>query len=126
MIGGTWHGRLARELRMSDHSKPDPLATSSQNDDRLSTRKFLIGFTSGVIASFILWVLGRRLFMHPGGGEFFGLYDYSVLLIPLLGSCKIALGIYLLFVPRWKRLGTGLLASAPFGAMILFGVCASN
>ena len=110
---------------MSDSTRPDPVASSKEEDPR-STRNFLMGFTGGVIASFIVWVLGRRLFMQPGGGEFSGLYSHAVFLIPILGLCKIALGIHLQSVRRWKSLGVGLLASVPFGAKILFNVCSWN
>jgi len=89
-------------------------------------RNFLLGFVGGVGLSFIVLVLGRDFLFQPGGGEGFGVgIRAGLLLLPFLGCCKLALGLYLWFLPRWKTLGAGIVVSVPVGVLIFFGVCAS-
>jgi hypothetical protein len=93
-------------------------------------RRFLFGFFGGLVVSIIVWALGRHHFVQFGfhayyrPGYFFGPFNHSVLVVVILELSKFALGIYLLFVNRWKTPGLGLLASAAVGAMIFVGVCA--
>jgi hypothetical protein len=72
---------------------------------------------------------------------FFGLFTglgFSVIYYILLGMnvtghtpagplgaviLKLAIGIGLLFVPRWKSFGLGLITSVPIAVLIFLGLC---
>ena len=78
-------------------------------------------------ASGVVFILIRTFLMRNGGGEWiFATYHPAILLLPVLGSVKIALGVGLLFARRWKPFGVGILASVPIGLIVFFGMCAAD
>ena len=123
-----WQGRLAapRQFIMSTYNQ----SPSLPKGEGPFNRRFLVGFFGGLVVSIIVWALGRHHFVqfrfhayyHPG--NFFGPFNHPVLVVVILELSKFALGIYLLFVDRWKTYGLGLLTSAAVGGMIFVGICA--
>jgi hypothetical protein len=99
---------------LSDLKKHDPVV-----------RKFLIGFLAGLAASGVVFVLIRAFVAGHFRGEWiFGMYRPVIMLLPALGLCKVAIAVGLLFSPRWRSVGMGLLASVAVGLMIFLGMCA--
>ena len=127
------HGRLARELKMPDSpTNPDPASQQQQpladlKEDGRANRKFLIGLLVGIAGTGFAFVFIRIFLMQRGGGEWiFAKYHPAILLLPILGLVKIAVGTGLLFAPTWKSFGKGLLASVPIGLIVFFGMCAAD
>src|SRR6266705_3405233 len=104
-------------------SADDPSSSFPKGEGPFN-RGFLIGFFGGIVVSLTVWSLGAHYFIRSPGGNYFGPFNHSVLIILILELCKFVFGIYLLFVDRWKKPGLGLLTSAVAGGMIFVGVCA--
>ena len=63
-----------------------------------------------------------------GGGYFFGKDGGNSVLWALLVivAAKFVAFIWLMFLPRLRSMGAGILTSIAIGAMVFFGACAAN
>ena len=110
-------------------STPDsdsrPEEVSETNGDERNLRSFAVGLLVGIAATGVVFILIRAFVVGHGGGEWiFSTYHPAILLLPVLGTCKIAIAVGLLCVPKWKAFGKGLLASVGIGVIVFFGMCA--
>jgi len=102
-----------------------PQPSGNSTDDGQTTRKFVAGLLVGIAGTGIAFILIRIFLIQRGAGEWiFATYHPGIMLLPVLGLVKIAVGVGLLFHHRWKALGKGLLASVPIGLIVFFGMCA--
>jgi hypothetical protein len=100
--------------------EPPPLPTleyggppSFPQRPRKNWRGFNIGLLSGLAFSVIYYV------MLMSGVT--GLRSDSSLLFAVI--FKIAAGVTLVFFPRWRAIGLGVICSIPIGILILVGLC---
>src|SRR5829696_8392097 len=83
--------------------------------DRYAVAKFLGGFGGGIVVSAVTWPLLFRSQTR--------LPEVAIYIVP---AFKIIVGLGYLFVPRWRLVGGGVLASLAVGALIFFFSCAAN
>jgi hypothetical protein len=79
--------------------------------------EFLGGAAAGTIVSAVTWII--TFYADKTGSSIL----IFLVLIPVV---KVAMSITFLCLHRWRMLGAGILVSLPLGALIFFGVCASN
>jgi hypothetical protein len=91
-----------------DYSSPPVQGSRS----RASWGKFCLGLFGGLGMSLLYYMLlGMDVAGHSAIGPF-----GAILL-------KVGVGIGLLFSPRWRSLGIGLICSIPFAILIFFALC---
>jgi ABC-type iron transport system FetAB permease component len=111
-----------RENKMPEQRQQVPLDPKEHDN---SARNFLIGLLAGLAASGVVFFLIRAFVVGHFHGEWiFSTYHPVILLLPVLGMCKIAIAVALLFTRTWKAMGAGLLASFAICFMIFLGMCA--
>ena len=73
---------------------------------------FFLGLGLGVAVSILVWIFGWERFSFEGS-------TVAIILVP---SLKLAAGLGLVFTPRWRSLGAGILVSIALGVLIFGGV----
>jgi hypothetical protein len=75
---------------------------------------YVLGLAGGTVLSFLVY----KSSFHEG---ILLLAGFTMLLLKFFFSIGL-----IMFAPRWRRLGLGLLTSLPLGFLIFFGICAGR
>jgi len=100
-------------------TNPNPLPYSMDPEPPLgmsAMKRFLLGLACGAAVSVVAWVLGWKQFVSTGSG-------HALLVVP---GMKFSIGLALVFPPRWRAFGIGVLVSIALGLLIFMGACMVN
>ena len=75
---------------------------------------FFVGLVVGACVSALIWIAGWQHLKIDGGS-----FAVAIVVVPIL---KLGIGLFLVFVPRWRTLGAGILVSIALGALMFGGM----
>lgn len=98
-----------------------PLDYSNLGSESLTSRqkwrRFWLALLGGGAVSAIFWIAGWTALEK---------LQYAPAVVAIVPAAKFLVGLPMMFNPRRKPIGIGLLVSIPLGALIFFGSCLAN